>query len=97
MSLVGKFFHVVEGDRYGEGQVIGEMRDGDVVEIKYDIDDCPARPTELVSVDDLCAQGMDDTKWFFFESREELRAWIAWLETDDGPKIKVVNLREKKP
>lgn len=96
MSLIGSFVYMSSEDRWSTGQIIDEPTPGYFV-IKIDFDDFPDLCV-LKHAAELAAVDIDDplqNKWFFFDSRERLQAFIAWTEDTKDDTLKIVPFRGK--
>jgi len=93
-ELVGKFVIRSGRENWRTGQIT--TANDTAVLIKFDNmksgDASPWRfPSELICIDELMHAHEDDMRvWGFFDTREELNAFIAWLDApdeSDGPRI----------
>ena len=97
--LEGKFFLRSDADTYRTGQVI-KVDEGTAL-VAYDNMANPnedwAFPMELVCLHDEMTHGETELGkiWGFFNTREELAAYLHWVDTPQGPQV--VKLVPKKP
>lgn len=85
MTLTGLFFIHDTGEYYRTGVVVRQVHP-EAYLVRYDImngsSDMPNDGMELVTISGaMSAVGDDDFPAFrFFDTREELQAWLDWLE-----------------
>lgn len=89
MSFVGKFVQINGEDYYRNAEVIEQITPD--VYLLRDIDDDKILPvTFLIHLGELLSsiniEGELQTNTFVFNSREELDAWMEWLETPSEKK-----------
>jgi hypothetical protein len=99
--LEGKFFLRSEADTYRTGQVIKASKREALVQYDQMVanpDPSWAMPMELVCHDELAHAETELGKvWGFFNSREELAAYLHWMNTPQQPGQQVVRLVPKRP
>jgi hypothetical protein len=101
--LTGKFvLYNLSSNSYRTGVVVAAS--GDNVLVQFDImgpGDVPAGvryPMELIGIDRITNEVVDDhAAWGFFDSREQLDAFLKWVEGDGQPRGTVVRLMPDKP
>lgn len=97
--MVGKFFLQDAGEMYRTGEFVEQVSPESWL-ARYDAvgpEGPPVEPMLMVHVADMCGLDPEDEgQWFVFETREDLRKWLAWLETPETPKVKLVNFKGKK-
>ena len=94
MSLVGKFVHVNNGEYYKTGEIMEAVTE-ELFLVKFDPVNIPA---EIPDMGLFHASQMVDTHegirdWSFYNTRQELDAWLKWLDTPT--KSQVVKLVKK--
>jgi hypothetical protein len=94
--LKGKFVTRITIEQISTGQ-IREVIDGFVL-VQFDVlkGAAPKLPMRLVSFEETCCNAGGDKVWGFFDTREELDAYIAWLETSDE-NASIISLVHKTP
>jgi hypothetical protein len=85
VKLTGKFVLRSGAEHYRTGQVV-DTDDGGVL-IKFDpMNGMPPLPMEVVCIEEIATAVEDGLKvWGFFDSRAELDAFVAWLNSPDRP------------
>lgn len=80
-SLVGIFYMLdsPDGGSYQTGQIISEVADGSYL-LRCDGNERQF-PLELVFMSEMVLKTDNGfNRWSFFNTREELKAWIDWLD-----------------
>ena len=99
--LEGKFFLRSDANHYRTGQVI-KVAKGTAL-VQFDQVENPdaswPMPMELVCLHDEMAHAETEMGkvWSFFESREQLTAYLNWMNTPQKQGQQVVKLVPKKP
>lgn len=88
MTLVGMFFTIDRGERYLTGQVVKQVSEG-LYLVRTDNMGATGVtfPMEMADVDEMLAMSDGIKAWSFFETREELNAWIGWLDSASPPQV----------
>jgi len=99
-ALVGKFIIISQEDHYRIGLVTGAVGEEFILIRIFPQDpnpeNIPAFSTlqNINTLDCPCGECMSSQ---FFDSREEMNAWLAWAAAapDDEGKLKIVNINTK--
>jgi hypothetical protein len=97
-QLVGKFCIVDEGEGYRTGEVKAAINNTILVQfdrMKED-DDYWSWPMELHELDELIGSRDGIRSWGFFDTREQLAAFIAFMDRPDPDDHSVVRLHRTK-
>lgn len=102
MTLAGLFFIRGNGDSYRTGVVVRQVHP-EAYLVRFDNMKCggsdmPTDGMELLTISgDLSAVGDDDFPMFrFFETRDQLQAWLDWLEAPSAaPRVLELVKKEK--
>ena len=88
MSLAGKFFFHC-GKEYSQSGEIVEQIDAATILVRFDR--CEHVPASMIAIPlshlihNINADGSFGGDWELFNSRDELNAWLEWLDApDDG-------------
>jgi len=94
MTLTGLFFYKECGEHYRTGEIFRQVHsDAYLVLLDKVIPDMPIEPSVIYLISDFWSTDKDDNPIFnFFDTREDLTAWVTWLETPSEKKPSVVNL-----
>ena len=89
-NLLNKFIFIErEKDCFQSGEIVG-MACPHLYMVKLDPDDVRCPPVSiLIAVDDM----ISDNICYLFNSRAELTAWTDWIEKDDRPTPKIVEMK----
>jgi hypothetical protein len=95
MSFVGKFVFATIGEHCRPGQIV-EQPSPDVVLVKFYCPHCnssdhpPHSGMEAFPVADLLKRDEDTfAKWTLYETREQLDAYMEWLDGDESDEEEV--------
>ena len=97
--MIGMFFHRDLGDYYQTGEIIRKVNP-EAYLTRLDVingsERCPVNPLVMFAVMDLTDLDEDGNPIFrFFDTRDDLQAWLAWMDTPDDEPKKVVRLVKK--
>jgi hypothetical protein len=96
-SLVGRWVHLSEGDHYRNGQITLSLGTSHHLIKWLPFNDGP-NLSNLLRSDDLCTDEKEDRWVCFFDSENELNAWMAWINTPStDKKPRIVELKPKAP
>jgi hypothetical protein len=95
MTLIGKLIHQDVGDGYRTGVIVEEI--GAFLLVQYDAMNggdvtMPAELIPLAAMAERSKEGI--ARVSFFNTRAELKAWVAWLETpakEEEGRVKPLN------
>src|SRR5882762_5815312 len=95
-SLVGRWVHLSDEGYYKLGQVILSLGTTHHLVKWRPNDKGGPQSSELVCIDDFCVDESKEYYVQFFDTEEELDAWLAWMNTpSDDKKPKIVTLKPK--
>jgi hypothetical protein len=87
--LVGKFVIVDNGESYRTAKIVEDVGGGYFM-VSFDNmqnpDSIPPRPMELNSLDQMAGNGVQGT-WEFFDTEEDRRRWLDWMDSPSTPKV----------
>lgn len=87
-DILANMYFVVDdlAGSYSTGQVVRLVAEG-IYFVRFEGAE-GVLPLELVSMGEMLQSNGDDQKlWRFFETIEERRAWIDWLEAPSSPRV----------
>jgi hypothetical protein len=88
--MKGKWFFQFFDDCARSGSII-DIIDGKFLLVSFAVDLNSGQELQAMTL--LSLQEIADSECFFFEGKEELAAWEAWLNEDEK-KLNVVNFRK---
>lgn len=96
--LKGFYVLLSEPETFRTGQIV--MASEEAMLVKFDhMCGCQhswSYPMELVCIDEMMHEVCENGRvWGFFESRDDLNAYLAWVNSGDEPRDKIVSLVRK--